>query len=125
MRVAVIIPALNKQARIVATVRAASSIPGADLVLVVDDGSSDATAAVAHDAGAVVIQHARNRGKGAAMESGAMAIEQFERRESDWTPRVLLFLDGDLEDTAALAGPLAEPVRDGTADMTIATLPTQ
>ena len=35
-------------------------------------------------------------------------------------PHHLLFLDADLGETAAQAGPLAEPVRDGTADMTIA-----
>jgi hypothetical protein len=36
------------------------------------------------------------------------------------TPHYLLFLDADLGETAAEAGPLAEPVRRGTADMTIA-----
>jgi hypothetical protein len=35
-------------------------------------------------------------------------------------PHHLLFLDADLGETAAEAGPLAEPVRRGTADMTIA-----
>src|SRR5262249_5280915 len=44
-------------------------------------------------------------------------IDQREHRDS---PRHLLFLDADLGDTAALAGPLPEPVRAGTADMTIA-----
>jgi hypothetical protein len=35
----------------------------------------------------------------------------------------LLFLDADLEDSAASAGPLIGPVLDGTADLTIAVLP--
>lgn len=39
-------------------------------VLVVDDGSSDDTAAAAKSAGAEVIRHAENRGKGAALKSG-------------------------------------------------------
>jgi glycosyltransferase involved in cell wall biosynthesis len=126
LRVAVVIPAKNEQARIAATVRGAASIPAVDLVLVVDDGSTDSTAAAAHEAGAVVIRHGRNWGKGAAMHSGAEAVEQWGLRESATEPpRALLFLDADLEDTAAKAAPLVEPVRDGTADMTIATLPPQ
>jgi glycosyltransferase involved in cell wall biosynthesis len=126
LRVAVIIPAKNEHVRIAATVRGALSIPGVDLVLVVDDGSTDATAAAGHDAGAVVIQHARNQGKGAAMQSGAAAAEEIDRQTpAGDASHALLFLDGDLEDTAAMAGPLVEPVRDGTADMTIATLPPQ
>jgi hypothetical protein len=40
-------------------------------------------------------------------------------------PRHLLFLDADLADSAADAGPLTEPVRSGTADMTIAVFTTR
>ena len=40
-------------------------------VVVVDDGSTDTTAARARGAGAVVVAHPRNRGKAAAMESGS------------------------------------------------------
>jgi glycosyltransferase involved in cell wall biosynthesis len=126
LHVAVIIPAKNEQARIAATVRGARSLPDVDLVLVVDDGSTDATAAAAHDAGAVVIRHGHNRGKGAAMHSGAQALDEWDRRTgSQGIRRALLFLDGDLEHTAAEAGPLIKPVQDRGSDMTIATLPTQ
>ena len=126
LRVAVVIPAKNEQARIAATVGGAASIPGVDLVLVVDDGSTDATAATAHEAGAVVIQHPSNRGKGAAMHSGAVAVDEIDRRQpAGDSSHALLFLDGDLEDTAATVAPLVVPVREGTADMTIATLPPQ
>ncbi len=60
------------------------------------------------------------------MHSGAAAVEEIDRRRPTGDAvHALLFLDGDLEDTAAMAGPLVEPVRDGTADMTIATLPSQ
>jgi glycosyltransferase involved in cell wall biosynthesis len=126
LRVAVIIPAKNEQARIAATVRGARLLRMVDQVLVVDDGSTDATAVAAHDAGAVVIRHAHNRGKGAAMHSGAQALEELDRRmAAEAPPRALLFLDGDLENTAAEAAPLIKPVHDGVADMTIATLPPQ
>jgi glycosyltransferase involved in cell wall biosynthesis len=90
------------------------------LVVVVDDGSADATADVARRAGAAVMRHARNRGKGAAMETGAEAVRLVDQRERRETPRHLLFLDADLAETAAMAGPLAEPVLAGQADMTIA-----
>jgi len=122
---AVIIPAFDEQARIAATVEAAAKVPGVDLVVVVDDGSADATSRIARECGAVVVRHARNRGKAAAMESGAAAVAAIEAREGRGEPRLLLFLDGDLEATAGNAAPLAEPVRSGEAGMTIATLPPQ
>jgi Glycosyl transferase family 2 len=127
---AVIIPAFNEAERVGATVRAAAGLPGADLVVVVDDGSADDTAAVAARAGARVVRHARNRGKAAALETGAEAVRLLESAgvngaasaasADEATPRYLMFLDADLGETAAQAGPLAEPVRRGTADMTIA-----
>jgi len=52
--VAVVIPAKDESARIASTIRAASAIPGVDLVVVVDDGSRDDTQSIAHGAGAVV-----------------------------------------------------------------------
>jgi Glycosyl transferase family 2 len=118
--VAVIIPARDEADRIEATVTAAAGIPGVALVVVVDDGSRDATAALARRAGAVVVRHPRNRGKGAAMETGAEQVRQADQREGRDSPRHLLFLDADLTGTAALAGPLAGPVLAGAADMTIA-----
>jgi len=91
----------------------------------VDDGSRDGTAAVAEEAGASVVRHSRSRGKAAAMESGAEAVRLLETRDSRSHPRHLLFLDGDLGQTAAGAAPLAEPVRAGEADMTIAVFATR
>ncbi|HXP19315.1 MAG TPA: glycosyltransferase [Streptosporangiaceae bacterium] len=123
---AVIIPARNESDRIRATVTAAARIRGADLVVVVDDGSADGTGSAAASAGAIVVRHARNRGKAAAMETGAEAVRLIEAERSaagsgsGSPPRHLLFLDADLAETAERAGPLAGPVRAGQADMTIA-----
>jgi glycosyltransferase involved in cell wall biosynthesis len=118
--VAVVIPARDESDRIGGTVRAAAGLPGVDLVLVVDDGSRDQTRILAERAGAAVISHAKPRGKGAAMETGAEAVRLLDDRENRTAPRHLLFLDADLGDTARHAGPLAEPVRRGEADMTVA-----
>ncbi|WP_166346726.1 glycosyltransferase family 2 protein [Phytoactinopolyspora limicola] len=124
--VAIIIPAKDEHVRIGATVAAARQIDAADLVIVVDDGSTDRTAAAASDAGATVIRHARNRGKASAMETGAAAVTAIESREPDRSaPRALLFVDADLEDSAAKTAALVDPVLTGTADMTIAVLPAQ
>jgi len=116
----VVIAARNEADRIQATVTAALGLPSVALVIVVDDGSRDGTATAARHAGAVVMRHPRNRGKGAAMETGAEAAGLVDQREHRDRPRHLLFLDADLADTAALAGPLIDPVLAGRADMTIA-----
>jgi hypothetical protein len=118
--VAVVIPARNEADRIAATVTAAAGLDGIGLVVVVDDGSDDGTGRLARQAGAVVLRHARNRGKAAAMQSGANAVGLVDQRERRDLPRHLLFLDADLGTSAAHAGPLAGPVLAGQADMTIA-----
>jgi glycosyltransferase involved in cell wall biosynthesis len=118
--VAVVIPARDESDRIRATVTAAAGLPGVDMVVVVDDGSRDGTAAIAASAGATVVRHARRRGKSAAMETGAEAVLLLEAREHSGRPRHLLFLDADLAESACYAGPLMEPVRSGQSDMTIA-----
>jgi len=65
--VCVLVPAHDEAPRIAAVVRgAAAHLP----VLVVDDGSADATAAVACEAGAEVLEQRPNAGKGAALRAG-------------------------------------------------------
>ncbi len=124
-----VVPAKDEAERIASTVTAAASIPGVDLVVVVDDGSGDTTQHLARDAGALVVRHPRNRGKAAAMQTGADAVAAWEREasgdEGGQRPRALLFVDGDLADTASSTAPLTEPVLSGEADMTIAVLPAQ
>ena len=123
-RVAVVIPAKDEADRIGATVRAALTIPGVRHVLVVDDGSLDATGRRAVQAGAAVLRHPRNRGKAAALESGAARVAQWDA-ESGLPPSVLLFVDADLGATAAATAVLTPPVLAGEADMTVAVLPAQ
>jgi glycosyltransferase involved in cell wall biosynthesis len=118
--VAVVIPAYNEADRIGATVSAARTLPGVDVVVVASDGSTDGTVRVARDAGARVWRTARNQGKAAAMLAGAAAVAAIDRRDPRDGPRHLLFLDADVGATAAAAGPLIEPVAAGAADMTTA-----
>jgi glycosyltransferase involved in cell wall biosynthesis len=122
-QVAVVIPAKDEAERVGATVRAARTIAGVDLVLVVDDGSRDDTAVLARRAGAEVVRHERNRGKAAAMTSGADYVSRHEAGTG--VSRALLFVDADLAESAAETAALVPPVLSGEADMTIAVLPPQ
>jgi glycosyltransferase involved in cell wall biosynthesis len=77
-RYAVVIPALNAERWIGAVVQSVRRVaPPHTVIYVVDDGSSDATGVKAVDAGAVLLTHNRNRGKGTALQSGyTAAFEQ-------------------------------------------------
>lgn len=68
MRVAVVIPAYNEQESVGEVVERAKI--HADLVIVVDDGSTDDTARAASSAGAIVLRHDKNKGKWAALRRG-------------------------------------------------------
>lgn len=104
----VLIPALDEAetvAGVVAVAREAAIGP----VVVIDDGSTDATAEVAAKAGAEVLRLPENRGKGGAVAAGARS-----RRE-----RVLLLIDADLTGLRPRhLRALARPVLEGRADMT-------
>ncbi len=78
VRVAAVIPAFDAERTIVDVVRSVRSA-WVDLgdVIVVDDGSSDRTRARAVEAGAIVVEHASNRGKGRALRTG---LEEASRR---------------------------------------------
>ena len=78
-------------------------------VLLVDDGSTDATPAIGRDAGAIVISHPRSRGLGAALRTGLEAA-----RESGYGAAV--YLDGDGEYDPADFERVLEPVARGRAD---------
>ena len=98
-RVAAIIPAKDEADRIAATVTAVRALAHVEVVVVVDDGSTDDTAAVAAAAGASVVRHPRNRGKSAAMASGAARVAELDATSDDagdsGSPRALPFVDAD------------------------------
>lgn len=85
-KIAALIPAFREERHIAEVVRRALRQIGT--VLVVDDGSPDATAQSAREAGAEVIVHAQNAGKGAAIKTGFKALYE---RGFDY----IVVLDGD------------------------------
>lgn len=115
MNVVALIPAYDEAERIEATVAATRRVDSVDRVIVIDDGSRDATAERARLSGAEVLRLQVNRGKGGALTAGITHVA----RSAD----VVVFLDADLGVTAEQAGALVEPVADGRADMTVAIFP--
>jgi len=69
-RTLVVMPALNEEASIAGVLAELRSVAGIQDVLVVDDGSTDATAVVARAAGATVLELPFNLGVGGAMRAG-------------------------------------------------------
>jgi glycosyltransferase involved in cell wall biosynthesis len=113
-RVCALLPAYNEAARIGITVDALRSCRSVDRVVVVDDGSTDDTAARARAAGADQVVTQRNGGKGAAMA----AAYRTARADAD----IFLLLDADLGASAAECEKLLPPLWDD-ADMVVGTLP--
>lgn len=111
--VSVLIPAYNEAERIAVTISALRDLNGIEEIIVIDDGSVDDTSARAEAAGADVVLRQPNAGKGAALQAGAAIA----------TGDILLLIDADLGSSAGEAIKLLQPVRSGTADMTIATFP--
>jgi glycosyltransferase involved in cell wall biosynthesis len=112
MDVVVIVAAHNEADRLPATLAGlGEAFPGAR-VIVADDGSTDATAELARAAGAEVVSTGRDIGKGGAMTAAARRVDGF--------PLVVL-CDGDLGASARHLAALADAVRDGRADLAVAT----
>ncbi len=78
MRVAALVPAYQAAAHVGEVVLALRALPDPPHVLVVDDGSRDATAEVARGCGAEVLSFAGNRGKGHALLAGFAALADYD-----------------------------------------------
>jgi dolichyl-phosphate beta-glucosyltransferase len=108
----IVIPAYNERERIARAMESARVWFDANdpegTIIVVDDGSSDSTPALASAAGAHVISFGRNRGKGAAVRAGMLAAEGDP----------ILFCDADLS-TPLEAWPSLRARHDDGADVVI------
>lgn len=110
LRAIAIIPAFDEEDTLATVVHLAR--PHVDAVLVVDDGSTDRTAALAEAAGAEVLRLPRNRGKGAALQAGfAAAVKQGYE--------AVVTLDADLQHDADQIPALLGPLRRGDADLVV------
>jgi len=99
----IVIPAKNEAGAIGDVVaKARSTYPDAEIT-VVNDGSTDDTAAVAAAAGATVITHPESMGNGAAVKAGARAS----------SGDIICFMDGDGQHDAAELAPLIEKLDNG------------
>jgi glycosyltransferase involved in cell wall biosynthesis len=106
MTVDVILPALDEEGALPAVLAA---LPAGYRAIVVDNGSTDRTAAVAAEGGAHVVRESR-RGFGSACWSGLMAA----------TSDVVCFMDADGSFDPAELPKVADPVLDGGADLVLA-----
>jgi glycosyltransferase involved in cell wall biosynthesis len=120
-----LVPARDEAERVGATVRALRQLPGVAEVLVVSDGSTDATAARALEAGAHCLDLPRNIGKGGALNAGLAALMGRVAERVSPEPAALLLADADLAETAGRLDRLLAPVLAGEADLAIADLPAQ
>lgn len=107
--ISIIIPALNEEEPIGGVVRECFATGLPNEVIVVDNGSTDRTAARARAAGARVVTAPRGYGRACAAGVGALSPEC----------DVVVFLDGDGSDVPAFMNQLVDPVARGTHDFVI------
>ncbi|HEU4764448.1 MAG TPA: glycosyltransferase family 2 protein [Candidatus Eisenbacteria bacterium] len=104
MRVCAVIPARDAADTVAPVVRGLRATLPEATILVVDDGSSDETGARAREAGAEVLRHTLNQGKGAALQTGfdealrrgadaVLALDADGQHDPAWAPRLLTGLE--------------------------------
>ena len=113
-RVVALVPARNEEDRIAATVSALLRLPELSDVVVIDDGSTDATSPQALAAGAKILAIPRRAGKGRALEGALKRLEAAD---------IFLLADADLAGSASALGAVLGEVLGGRADLAIAALP--
>lgn len=112
--VTVVIPALNEAESLPFVLR---DLPDVGRVIVVDNGSTDATAQIARERGALVISEPR-RGYGSACLKGLATIEESVKHGQS-PPQVVAFVDADYSDHPDLLPQLVQPIVDDVADFVL------
>lgn len=114
MRVSVVVPAYNEEGTVEEILRRVLAQEAVAEVIVVDDASTDGTAAAVErvasgDSRVRLIRHERNRGKGAAVRTGLAAA----------SAEVVIIQDADLEYDPADYAALLGPIERGEADFVL------
>ena len=105
----VVIPAYNEENTVAEVVKIVKSIKKVNEIVVVNDGSTDNTEEEALRAGARVINHNKNKGKGAALKTG------FKNTKSD----IVVFIDADISNlTVKKVNAIIDPLIKNEFDIT-------
>jgi len=105
-KVAILLPAYNEEVAIASMILLSSRY--ADEVIVIDDGSTDRTAEVSELAGATVLRHSTNQGKGVALKTGFTYAKNFD---------IIVTIDADGQHNPSEIPSLIKPIEDGQADL--------
>ena len=112
-RVVAVIPAYNEERTLGEVLATVARAPEVDAMIVISDGSTDLTAVVAREKGAICIELEQNVGKGGALKAG------IDQADAD----VYLFLDADLIGlTPPHVHALLAPVLSGEAEVAVGIL---
>ena len=107
--VSIVIPAYNEEATVARVVGVARKLDYVDEVIVVDDGSTDRTVEEAENAGATVISHIMNEGKGSAIKTG------FKYSHGN----IVAFIDADVSNfTSEKIDKIIRPILEDRTDIT-------
>ena len=107
--VSIVIPAYNEEATVAKVVSVARKLSYVDEVIVVDDGSTDRTVEEAENAGATVISHIMNEGKGSAIKTG------FKYSHGN----IVAFIDADVSNfTSEKIDKIIRPILEDRTDIT-------
>ena len=107
--VSIVIPAYNEEATVAKVVSVARKLSYVTEVIVVDDGSTDRTVEEAESAGATVISHIMNEGKGSAIKTG------FKNSHGN----IVAFIDADISNfTSEKIDKIIRPILEDQTDIT-------
>ncbi|OWT33822.1 dolichyl-phosphate-mannose-protein mannosyltransferase [Methanobrevibacter sp. 87.7] len=108
-KVDIVIPAFNEEESVASVVSVIKQLDYINNIIVVNDGSTDNTHNEAKNAGAVVIDHLVNKGKGAAIKTGV------DSSNAD----IIAFIDADIKNlTPEKVDIIIKPILEGKADIT-------
>lgn len=108
-KITIIIPAYNEESTVGEVVKTAKKLSYVSEIIVVNDGSNDNTEDEAKNAGAIVINHKTNQGKGSAIETGVKHA----------TGDILAFIDADISNlTSKKIDVMIKPIIEHKADIT-------